>query len=102
MLKEETIAKIIKEIRNNPFLKKYEQVTSKTPSINVRYIDNEGKLELQSIRFSDYDEIIVTEKAITYVEYHNHNNNDKNIILEYDGWDKLCSILGIDRIILKT
>ena len=102
MLKEETIVKIIKAIRNNPFLRKYEQVTSRTPSIDVKYINEEDKLELRGIRFNDYDEIIVTEKAITHVEYHDHSNENKNVLLEYDGWDELCDILGVDRVVLKT
>lgn len=102
MLKEETIVKIIKAIRNNPFLRKYEQVISRTPSIDVRYINDEDKLELCGIRFNDYDEIIVTEKAITHVGYHDHSNKDKNVLLEYDGWDELCDILGVDRVVLKT
>ena len=102
MLKEETIVKIIKAIRSNPFLRKYEQVTSRTPSIDVKYINEEDKLELRGIRFNDYDEIIVTEKAITHVEYHDHSNENKNVLLEYDGWDELCDILGVDRVVLKT
>ena len=102
MLSEEIIVKIIKAIRSNPFLKKYSDIISKTPSIDVSYINDENKLELRGIRFNDYDEIIVTEKAITHVEYHDHSNENKNVLLEYDGWDELCDILGVDRVVLKT
>ena len=96
MLSEEIIVKIIKAIRSNPFLKKYSDIISKTPSIDVSYINDENKLELRGIRFNDYDEIIVTEKAITHVEYHNHSSSDRHVLLEYNGWKDLCDILGID------
>lgn len=96
MLSEEIIVKIIKAIRSNPFLKKYSDIICKTPSIDIGYLNDEDKLELRGIRFNDYDEIIVTEKAITHVEYHNHSSSDRHVLLEYNGWKDLCDILGID------
>ena len=96
MLNEEIIVKIIKAIRSNPFLKKYSDIISKMPSIDVEYLNDEDKLELCSIDFDWYNRIVVSEKAISFVEYHNHSSSDRHVLLEYNGWKDLCDILGID------
>ena len=63
MLSEEIIVKIIKAIRSNPFLKKYSDIISKTPTIDIEYLNDEDKLELCSIDFDWYNRIVVSKKG---------------------------------------
>ena len=96
MLDEEIIVKIVKAIRSNPFLKKYSDIICKNPTIDIKYLDDENKLELCSIEFDWYDRIVVSKKAISFVEYHNHSSSDRHVLLEYNGWKGLCDIFGIE------
>ena len=58
MLAEEKILGIIKAVKENPFLSKYEDVLKNKPRFDVFLTEN-NTIELRSIEFSNYDEIII-------------------------------------------
>lgn len=92
MLSEEKILGIIKAVRENPFLDRYKGLLKSQPSLNVALENN--KLKLCSIKFSGYDEIMITSLGITFIPYHSSEQKEK-LLISTD-WEDLCQQLGIN------
>ena len=98
MLSEEKILGIIKSVRENPFLDRYKGLLKSQPSLNVALENN--KLKLCSIKFSGYDEIMITPLGITFIPYHEHSfehsfEKKEKLLISTD-WEDLCQKLGIN------
>ena len=94
LLSEEKILGIIKTVRENPFLDRYKGLLKSQPSLNVALENN--KLKLCSIKFSGYDEIMITPLGVTFIPYHEHSFKQKEKLLISTDWEDLCQQLGIN------
>lgn len=96
MLSEEKILGIIKAVRENPFLDRFENELSRQPKLEVE-LTQDNKIELRSINFTDYDEIIITPLGITFIPYYEDLSPRKtDRILVSTDWEDLCQQLGIN------
>ncbi len=84
------LVKLIDAIRKCPFLKKYDYILKNSPTVNVNYIENQG-LKIYRICFNNWDEIIITNTAITFFPEH----GSQEILLSYNSWDELYNIFNI-------
>lgn len=96
LLSEEKILGIIKAVRENPFLDRFENELNHRPSLQVE-LTQDNKIELRSIRFVDYDEIIITPLGITFVPYYESLSPRKtDHILVSTDWEDLCQKLNVN------
>lgn len=96
MLSEEKILGIIKTVRENPFLNRFENELNCKPALKFE-LTQDNKIELRSIRFTDYDEVVITPLGITFIPYYENLSPRKtDRILVSTDWEDLCQKLGIN------
>ena len=84
---EEKIMQIIEKVRSiskyNPDIKQLVRADSK-----VTLVEFDGELMLESISFSCYDTLIVTQHSITLILEH----GTRKVLFKYDGWNGLLEM----------
>ena len=93
----DTIIQLIEKIRKCPFLKKYTYILNHTPSIHTEYIEGKG-IKIKGIYFNNWDEIDINNKSIKFIPESTHPLYPPKIetLLEYQNWNELCEILGVN------
>ena len=96
MLSNDTLVKLVKKVRDCPFLKKYNNILKQTPHIHVIFVENKG-IELYYIGFNDWDDIHITSTEMVFYPEHAGASwpPPREVILSYENWEELCAILGI-------
>lgn len=85
---EEKVKQIIKKVRNiYKYDETYRKIIERKANVNLSEDDN-GNIQLKSISFSWYDEILVSKSGIIFKPSYGENK----IILKYSSFEELLEM----------